>query len=403
MEFRTTASRGLIPMGLSMPLFLTALNPGSHLCPSGLHADGSRDLSLAPGILNSVIAWDLSSDGWLSLAVSERNDGANQVMRLNTDGGVDTGFGWRGPLGNIRAIALQPDGKFIAGGDGEIQRFRQDGSRDPEFRATGSLSPTAAARQSDGRLVVMGTALGRLNPDGSLDASFRVTGFVEDEQLRVYRPAVAITPDRKIVVAGNLVPANGIARKNVMRFNPDGALDETFDIGTGLSQQGIPQGLGRGGLFSLAIQSDGKIIVAGMFTSFSGRPRRHLVRLNTDGSLDEAFDPGAGIGGGYENIWQILLQPDGQIQLCGSFSEFNGLPRFGIVRLNGDRNLLRLEVSRLPSGLAIRLRFNALPANQQVCPAYPEICFERRYRAVAVADERLSFELSRAATCRQAL
>src|SRR5690606_28191869 len=84
----------------------------------------------------------------------------------------------------------------------------------------------------------------------------------------------------------------------------------------------------------LALQSDGKIIVGGRFTSYNGTARGRVARLNTDGSLDTTF---AAVGVGADaQVEAVLVQPDGQILVAGNFNNYNGTARQKVVRLNTD-------------------------------------------------------------------
>jgi uncharacterized delta-60 repeat protein len=88
---------------------------------------------------------------------------------------------------------------------------------------------------------------------------------------------------------------------------------------------------------SLAVQADGKLLVGGYFTTLGGQPRHYIGRLNADGTLDSAFNPGA--GGSYSTVSSLAVQSDGKILLVGGFSTLGGQTRFGIGRLNADGTL----------------------------------------------------------------
>src|SRR6185369_15096963 len=98
----------------------------------------------------------------------------------------------------------------------------------------------------------------------------------------------------------------------------NGQLDPTFDAGAG------PDGT----VWSMAVQPNGKIIIAGSFGSVAGFPCGHIARLNSDGSVDTSFDPGLGADG---IIYSVVLQSDGKILAGGAFGSVRGEPRSGIV------------------------------------------------------------------------
>ena len=156
---------------------------------------------------------------------------------------------------------------------------------------------------------------------GSLDATFNVgTGT------NSYILTSLIQDDGKIFIGGIFSSYNGAASNSIARINPDASIDTGFNIGTGIPWI----------VTSSALQSDGKIIIGGHFETFNGVSRNKIVRLNTDGSLDLSFNPGTGA---YGNINDVAVQPDGKIIIAGYFTSFNGVARQGIARLNADGSL----------------------------------------------------------------
>ncbi len=208
------------------------------------------------------------------------------------------------------------------------------------LHVTGSVVNTTAV-QPDGRTIIAGeftTVLGvprsriaRLNADGTLDLGFdpKVTGG------SVY--SVAVQADGRIVIAGDFsgVQPNGAAvqtiRGRIARLRADGSLDNSFDPAASST------------IYSTITQPDGKLLLGGSFTSFApngaavSTPRNHIARLNTDGTLDAAFDPNAN-----GDIYSMALQPDGKVVIAGGFSTLqpNGAAgstaRGHLARLNAD-------------------------------------------------------------------
>jgi uncharacterized delta-60 repeat protein len=133
--------------------------------------------------------------------------------------------------------------------------------------------------------------------------------------------ATAVQTDGKIIIGGTFTSFNGIARNRIARLNADGSLDPSFNPGTGADAL----------VYTIAIQPDGKIVIGGSFTSFNGSSRNYIARLNADGSLDMSFNPGTGPDG---NIWTVALQPDGKTIIGGAFSIYNGTTCGYIARLN---------------------------------------------------------------------
>ncbi|MGV3772346.1 MAG: chitobiase/beta-hexosaminidase C-terminal domain-containing protein [Verrucomicrobiales bacterium] len=137
----------------------------------------------------------------------------------------------------------------------------------------------------------------------------------------------------KILICGNFTSFNGKNRAYVARLNSDGSVDESFQANPGYWVR------------NMAVQPDGKIVIGGFFTTVSGTPRNLIARLNENGSLDPSFNPGTGardlIGAGIDGnvdpfVFWVAVQPDGKILATGNFRNYNGASSVGIVRINPD-------------------------------------------------------------------
>jgi uncharacterized delta-60 repeat protein len=208
--------------------------------------------------------------------------------------------------GSVSVLAVQPDGKTLVAGD-------------------------FTTINGGGRY-----QLARLNANGSLDATFEPRGF---EVLTPMYFALAVQSDGKILVGGQLwwMTAAGVSRQNLARLNSDGTLDTSFDAGLYSNYGDDTAALGiDGAVRSIVVQSDGKILIGGDFTRVRGSTRTeglaraHLARLNTDGSADTSFDTGTGANA---LVRAIALQTDGKVLAVGDFSSFNGASWGGIVRM----------------------------------------------------------------------
>jgi uncharacterized delta-60 repeat protein len=144
--------------------------------------------------------------------------------------------------------------------------------------------------------------------------------------------SLAVQSDGKVLIGGLFTTYNGIARNHIARLNTDGSLDTTFDPGSGTSGQ-------NGNVMAIAVQSDGQILIGGAFYTYNGVARGGIARLNADGSLDTSFDPGTGLGSGNPYPMTIVVQSDGKIFIGGWFASYNGVARSCIVRLNADGSL----------------------------------------------------------------
>jgi uncharacterized delta-60 repeat protein len=195
----------------------------------------------------------------------------------------------------------------------------------------------AMALQADGKILVAGaftilggggsgTAtrnfIGRLNADGTLDSSFN-----PGANGTIY--AMAVQTDGKIVVGGSFSMLGGggtgtTARSFIARLNSDGSLDTSFNPGANST------------VYSFAVQSDGKILVGGNFTMLGGNARNHIARLNGDvsGTLDNSFNPGAD-----NTVVAIVAQADGTTLVGGHFTTLAGSARNHIGKLFADGSL----------------------------------------------------------------
>jgi uncharacterized delta-60 repeat protein len=289
------------------------------------------------------------------------------ILRYNPSGSLDTSFNGTGkvvidPGGYFsnfaENLALQPDGKIIFTGSNFVMRFNADGSPDMTFNDTGKVmsnnaNPAASASvQSDGKIVVVGSAytdasnsdfaVSRYNADGSVDTSFNGTGMVVTSMaVGVDRAhGLAIQTDGRIVVAGESGGNFAIAR-----YNADGSLDTSFG-GTGK----IVADVGGSGSFDVGynvlVQPDGKIILAGAGYE-SGFNSIAAIRYNEDGSLDTSFGgtgmvlTNLGFTGGSAGV-TATLQADGKLVVAGIAPEFqsqSSLGNFAVVRYNIDGSL----------------------------------------------------------------
>ena len=222
------------------------------------------------------------------------------------------------------------------GGGGSGNTTPQAGSLDTTFNTNGKVTTPigsgsrahAIAIQTDGKIVVAGNAgngtnidfaLARYNKNGSLDTTFDTDGIVTTPigsgNNGAY--AIAIQTDGKIVVAG--YAGNGTPYRifALARYKTDGSLDTTFNTNGKVI---TPIGSGNNGAYAIAIQTDGKIVVAGYAlkgTNFDFA----LARYNTDGSLDRTFDTDGKvttpIGSDDDFAHAIAIQTDGKIVVAG--------------------------------------------------------------------------------------
>ncbi len=147
--------------------------------------------------------------------------------------------------------------------------------------------------------------------------------------------ALAVQPDQNVVIGGAFTSYNDFLLNRIARVNFDGTLDQTFNPGNGAD----------GLVTSLALQPDGNIVMGGAFLSVNGVNRYHVARLNTLGGIDPIFNPGVGAD---DTVWSLALSTNGSIVLGGQFNNFNNYPRDHVARLDSQGNVdLTFDTSNL--------------------------------------------------------
>ena len=371
---------------------------------SKVHAQpGELDTSFDPGTgANAPInAVAIQADGKIIIGgdfINYNGAATNRIARLNSDGSLDTSFnvgaGFDFVFSGVQAISIDDNGKIIVTGGftkynnitkKHIVRLNTDGSIDTTFlMGTGADNPIlCAAIQPDGKIIIGGgftkfngtnnvNKILRLNPDGSIDTSFNA-GIGLDNYIKT----ISIQPDGKIIIGGEFNMYNGINSKKIARLNSDGALDLSFNVGTGFDNT----------VWSTKTQVDGKIVIGGLFAVYNGTSKNYLTRLNSDGTVDGTFDIGSGannlvktvalqyndkilFGGTYitynsettnrfsrllpigvkdvnfnsgaaanESVTCMQVQPDGHIIIAGNFTNYGTTSRTRIARVFGDEVL----------------------------------------------------------------
>ena len=266
------------------------------------------------------------------------------VLRLNSNGTLDTGFAANpGADDYVYSVLALPDGKMLIGGmfstyagiaSMRVARLHPDGALDTGFSTGTGLFDWAVncLASTPGGNVVAGGAMLAFNQTGQryliqVTASGSVdTTFNPQTGANAYVKAILEQPDGKTIIGGYFTSYNGLSYKRIARFNPDGSPDETFAPGSG----------GNGPVERMVLQPDGKILIIGPFTNFGGISRPRIARLNADGSVDGSFDPGSGANNA---IYCMALQADGKIVIGGSFTSYNGTLINRVARLNPDGSL----------------------------------------------------------------
>ena len=342
-----------------------------NIAPSfGLPGTGKVLTDIGIASTDEAYSVTVQTDG--KIVVAGLSDGNFALVRYNANGSLDTSFNTTGKVvtdlginttDGGYAVKAQADGKLVvagmSAGDFAVVRYNANGSLDTTFNGTGKVLTDlgnktndggyALSLQADGKLVVAGFtqtgefnnnfAVVRYNTNGSLDTSFNSTGKVVTDigsnTIDDKAHSVIVQPDGKMVVAG----ASGDRNFTLARYNTNGSLDTSFN-----STGKVVTDLGRWDYgYSVTLQADGKIIVAGYCANTTDNYDFAVVRYNSNGTLDTSFN-GTGkvvtdIGSATKDLGQsVTVQADGKIVVAG-YSNSGGSSNFTLVRYNADGSL----------------------------------------------------------------
>jgi uncharacterized repeat protein (TIGR01451 family)/uncharacterized delta-60 repeat protein len=278
----------------------TAYNstPDSHV--ARLLGNGQLDFAfntaLGSGPNGSVNAVAIDGIGRIYIGgqfTSFNGQSAFHIARLTPAGVFDQSFANAnnaGFNGTVWALALDSNGNILAGGD---------------FTSFNTTNCNHIAR---------------LLPSGGMDTSFLPSsgapGKGTDKDVR----AIAFDSNGNVIIGGDFSLVNGINLNYVARLTSTGALDTTFNPGVGPDNT----------VFGVAVQLNNSIIIAGAFANYNRVSRGSIARLTSTGALDTTFDPGTGAN---DVIYSLLLEPDGNIDIGGQFTSFNTSRRIGVARV----------------------------------------------------------------------
>src|SRR6267154_2786380 len=343
----------------------------------------------------------LQDDGKIVVVGHSFNAGGQScftVLRYGADGNLDTSFGDSGKVtttvakdSNADGVAMQSDGKIVVAGNAFIDRNNNDfgvvrynanGTLDTTFNGTGKATADFGAHDlghtvavhGDGRIVVAGyttneskkqCALACFKANGSLDTSFNGTGKINTNfggDGDAEGQSVAVQTHGKTVVVGYATVA-GVQQFAVERYKTDGALDTSFG-GTGRVLTAV--GISGSNAAGVALQKDGKIVVAGYAVNNSGRVYDFAcLRYNVDGSLDQSFgDHGkitTDIGDGKASS---LAVQDNKIIVAGSAYDGDN-NEFAVVRYNASG---KIDMSFNAAGSALTAVGSKPPEAEDTTP-----------------------------------
>ncbi|HMJ89723.1 MAG TPA: Calx-beta domain-containing protein, partial [Candidatus Acidoferrum sp.] len=255
-----------------------------------LAADGKLDLSFSNSVNGIVRAIALQANGQVIIAGDFTTVGGaprSRIARLNSNGLLDTTFN---PVlnGNANALAIQPDGGILVGGAFTTVNGTPSGS------------------------------IARLNTAGTLDGSF-TTGIGFNGAVN----AIGLQPDGFVLAGGQFTSFDGNGRNRIARLTPAGAIDTSFVIGSGAN----------GAVNAIAVSPNSKIVLAGDFTTYNGVLANRFARLKKEGGIDFAFVTGTGANAPAR---AAVAQEDTAIVIGGDFTVVNGIARNYVARIHGD-------------------------------------------------------------------
>lgn len=296
---------------------------------------------------------DIQSDGKIVVGgefTTYNSITRNRIARLNTNGTDDSTFSiGTGFDSFVTFLKIQSDQKVVVVGNfsayngtsrTRIARLNTNGSNDTTFTTGSGLNstPNVIEIQSDGKIIIGGfftvyntsnaNRIVRLNSDGTIDTTFITgTGFNSE----VY--GLAVQSDGKILVGGAFTEYNGVSNNRIVRLNPDGSIDTSFNIGTGFN----------GRVETVLVEPSGKIIVGGHFKTYNDTSANRIIRLNSDGSIDTSFNTGTGFDPsaniGVTQIKRIKRSSTGKLFVIGSFTAYNGTQCVNFAIINSDGSL----------------------------------------------------------------
>jgi uncharacterized delta-60 repeat protein len=318
-----------------------------------IHSDGSLDSSFNSGTgtsNNRIFSMALQTDGKVLIAGNftfYNGTSRNRIARIDSHGRIDSSFNpGLGANGIVRAVALQPDGKVLIAGEfttvngvsrNRIARLNGDGSLDASFNpGTGANGVVRAlVLQADGKIILGGgftslnamvsNQVARLNADGTVDLSFNAgSGLTGPTSPMIY--FMSLQADGKLLIGGEFSTYSGFTRNNIARIGSNGSIDTTFNPGSGAN----------GTVQCIQLQPNGGVFISGDFTNFDGASINRIARLTPNGSLDTSFNPGIGTS---QSIVNLALQPDSKLIIAGDFALYNGVSINRIARIQNNGNI----------------------------------------------------------------
>ncbi len=275
--------------------------------------------------------------GGLFSYATQSGDTINHLIRLLPNGNYDSTFANNFFFGNMKCLALQPDGKILIGGNhitinglpyGHLTRLHPNGDLDTTFNTQNGLngSVETIAIQPDGKIMfggsftsffgVQGYRIARANADGSADNTFNpgIGGAGSNVQ------DIELLPDGRMMIGGQFGFYNGTTVGYMVRARTNGSIDFTFRNNPGAN---LP-------VYAIKMLPDSGFFAGGSFTAYYGAPAARIAKITADGYVDTLFNTGSGAD---DDVLTIATQSDDKVLVGGRYKTFNGTSQNRIARL----------------------------------------------------------------------
>ena len=319
-----------------------------------LNADGSIDNTFNYNnskTLGNAIIYNtnilVQSDGKYLIAYDESY--GRTFVRINTDGSIDATYKagyFDGSPAQIEDIKLQNDNKLLVGGNfqyfngkyvDKLIRINTDGSLDSTFKTIGFNSPIRKITvNNDGKIFVAGlfsrngtkiiNGIIKLNIDGSVDNSF---DFAFNGSYVVPFFYVEILPQNKLLVVNQI----GSNSPQIQRLNSDGTIDNSFPTITNVKVDNSN--------IKMTLQSDNFIYINGSFNTINGTTANGLIRMSYDGLIDKSLNVGDGFSNNNQGTLfnSPMITNDKKIIVYGNFVKYNGKKIKYFTKINYDGSI----------------------------------------------------------------
>jgi uncharacterized delta-60 repeat protein len=294
---------------------------------------------------NIAILTDSGSRRFRNTGISLFNQGGDDLWGSTRGGGANNVLNQQHRIA-VTSCNFEPNGKLMIAGKFQnysgssanyLRRLNADGSRDLSW-TVGSLNaaPITALRQRDSKYVISGTftsysgsavnRLVRTNISGTIDTTFKPGTSTNN-----YAYSILEDASNRLVLGGNFTTYSGSTVNYIVRINTNATIDTSFNMGTGFN----------GTTRAIVMQSDGKLIVSGDFSSYSGSSTNRIVRINTNGTLDTTYKAGSTLNQ-FSNAttpYGLGIQTDNKVIAHGEFTQYSGSVRNRLTRINTDGTL----------------------------------------------------------------